>query len=89
MTRKFRMLPLPTQAALRCREPAFRRFLAERARCAGIAMFDLDMAAEDVRTLCGVASRAELATNRAAGERWAELNSAYELWRDHPDLGEA
>jgi hypothetical protein len=66
------------QAGIRCADPAFQTFLRETKdqRCAGT-----DDAAMIVRKLCGVNSRAALATNSNAGEKWHSLQVEYEAWR--------
>lgn len=80
--RRFHDLPLPQQAAMRCNEPAFRRFLAEREDVQGIAMMDLDMAAETVREICCVQSRSEISDSAInnSGIRWRELEADYTEW---------
>lgn len=67
------------QAGIACNEPDFRRYLA--LDCDGILMFDLDMAADDVRQRCGVQSRSELDRNKDAGRKWDRLYSDYQMWR--------
>lgn len=54
------MQRLSVWCALRCREPEFQRFL-------GVSRED--EAAEKVRSICGVESRAELDTNAEAAAR--------------------
>lgn len=74
-------MPLAQQAAIRCVEPAFRRFLAEEIdRSHDIAMYDGDMAADTVRRLCGVTSRKHLAESSTAAARWVELDTRFQLW---------
>ena len=74
--RKFHDLPLPQQAALRCNEAAFQLFVSERyqefAALGGIV--------EAVRSICGVKSRADLATDPEAADKWRRLNGDYEAW---------
>ena len=82
--RKFSALPYPTQAAMRCNEEAFRRFLAERNPC-DVLIFGQETAADEVRSICGVKSRADLATESNAGLRWARLNRDYEAWLHAPE----
>lgn len=76
--RKFTDLPLSQQAAMRCREPDFRRFLARHHE--QIAVFDLDMATDEVRHLCGVTSRAELDTTMKAANAWRNIEDDFQRW---------
>jgi len=74
--RKFHDLPLPQQAALRCNEAAFQLFVSSRYP-------DIDWLgniAEAVRAICGVQSRADLATDAEAAIKWRRLNGDYEAW---------
>lgn len=74
--RKFSNLPPATQAGIRCSERAFWRFLNERK---AYEIHSQDDAAEAVRELCEVKSRAELNTTEA-GSHWHVLNAEYEVW---------
>jgi hypothetical protein len=80
MAKVFKDLPFATQAALRCREGAFQAFLRERFDTPNPPGAAEGYAAEAVREFCGVASRAELAKDPAAGEKWRRLNRTYEDW---------
>lgn len=71
---------LAQQAGILCNEVAFRRWLAETAPVDGIAVFDLDMAADELRERCGVSSRRELDTDEAAAQRFRDMRSDYKLW---------
>lgn len=73
-------LPLSQQAAIRCGEVAFRRFLAEADPTSGIAVLDLDMAAEDVRNLCRVHSRKDIKDGTTAGTLWRQLDAKFQAW---------
>ncbi|MCO5071122.1 MAG: hypothetical protein M9944_07945 [Rhizobiaceae bacterium] len=67
------------EAAMKCAEPAFRRFLAERH---GLEPpLTEDRVAQKVRSLCGVTSRAELNNGAAAAERWKSLRADFDAWR--------
>lgn len=74
--RQFSDLPLAQQAALRCNEPAFWTFLSHHT---GEGIVCADDAAATVRYYCGVASRAALGMEPAAG-RWKALDDAYWGW---------
>lgn len=77
----FASLPLSQQAAIRCSDPEFRKFLARNSQA--FLMFDTDMAADEVRSFCGVGSRRELdiEENTASRRLWAELDGEYQAWR--------
>ncbi len=55
----------PQQAGIRCADVEFQQWLSA---------FDAQEAAEAVRRICGVKSRAEFATDEAAAERWRNLD---------------
>lgn len=76
--RDFRDLPPAQQAALRCNDATFRAFLNEER---GYQAENADDAAEAVRELCAVASRAELSSNHAARVIWHQLDSQYQAWK--------
>jgi hypothetical protein len=64
------------QAAMRCGEPGFHRFVGEKL---GIDA-GKDDAIEFVRETCGVRSRAEIKTDTPAGSEWKKLDDAYFTW---------
>jgi hypothetical protein len=70
-------LPLPQQAALRCQDLDFRRFLRTE-KSADIN--DGNDAAEFVRGYCDIGSRAELSVNDRAARAWAKIDSEYRSW---------
>lgn len=72
---------LAQKAGILCAEGAFRKFLAEKFPCEGIAMFDLDMAASELRFQCGVSSRAELDHNEEAARKFHDITTNYEAWK--------
>lgn len=90
--RKFESMPAPQQAGILCNEIAFQRFLKERHRSIWSAAmsrisedsadYGSDAAAEAVRLLCKVTSRAALRDNA----EWSALVLAYRLWQRHPEL---
>jgi len=76
--RPYRDLPKPQQAGMRCAEAAFVAFLKEeRPR----DWAEAPNAVDCVRLICEVGSRAELATNHAAGVIWHQLDSQYLAWK--------
>lgn len=78
--KRWNELPLSQQAAMRCNEPAFDRFLRQRFKV------DPDMgAAEIVRQACGIHSRKELDEREAPAERWRQLDADYDFWLKHPE----
>ena len=92
--RPFNSLALPAQAAMRCNEPEFRRFLAQRdgfAQREGqsfIITLNLDMAADDVREICGVTSRSQITDADESGGRWRSLDREYGEWKHTLDYNE-
>jgi hypothetical protein len=79
--RRFGEMPRAQQAGIRCGEAAFWRFLSEttgqRVGCA-------NEAAEAVRRVCCVSSRAELDGPGAAD--WDDLSSQFSMWMRHPEI---
>lgn len=73
---------LAQMAGILCNEVPFRRWLAETGDYEGIAVLDLDMAADAVREKCGIASRADLDRDEAAAQRFRDMKADYKLWRD-------
>jgi len=67
--RKWNELTPTTQAAIRCEEPGFQRFLNAS---------DATGAADEVRKRCEVQSRTELSTNARASAAWERLDSEYQ-----------
>ena len=65
------------QAGIRCAEPRFRDYLAVEH---GINTKTAQEAAEAVRNLCGVNSRAMLGVNHKARTLWHQLDSGYREW---------
>lgn len=67
------------QAAMLCPTPAFLRFLADKH---GLEQpLTEERAAQKVRSLCGVTSRAELNDGGACMERWKSLAADFENWK--------
>jgi hypothetical protein len=77
--RKWDDLKSSMQAAIRCNEPAFQRFMREVYDSEAHGDDDED-AANAVRYICGVDSRSGLNDNREAAERWKDLDRSYQAW---------
>lgn len=81
--RKFEDLTPAQQAGILCGQQNFQLFLNERFHYnAGSS----DEAAEAVRELCKVSSRALLTTDNT---EWHALQLAFRLWENHPELEDA
>lgn len=67
------------EAAMKCAEPAFKTFLAERH---GLERpLTDDRTAQKLRSLLGITSRRELNENGQAAERWKRLRGDFLEWR--------
>lgn len=67
------------EAAMKCAEPAFKRFLME---CHGLeSPATDDRTTQKLRSLLGVTSRRELNEGGGAAARWRSLRTAFESWR--------
>lgn len=73
----WRELQPAAQAAIRCGEPQFQRYLWSEH---GFAIQNKEDAAAAVRNLCGVDSRSKLATNHKARVIWHQIDSQYLQW---------
>ncbi len=67
------------EAAMKCAEPAFKRFLAERHGLDSPATDE--RVAQHLRGILGVTSRRELNHADAAASRWVQLRGEFEAWR--------
>ncbi len=74
--RKWSDLPLSQKAAMRCQEPAFRKFLVERK-----GMGDMCDPADFVRKWCDVGSRKEFNSDAGARNAWIALDNEYYGWQ--------
>jgi hypothetical protein len=81
--RPFNEWPPSQQAFLRCQDINFRAFLRATYPDRG-PIRNAEHAAELVRSLCGVASRADILLGTQAGGRWLLLMSAFEAWVREP-----
>ncbi len=84
------------QSGILCNDPAFHKFLNEGVRIGrpGQQRFwskpvnNTEDAAEAVRNLCAVNSRADLDKNGTTGERWNEIAGLYRAWMQEPGVVE-
>ncbi len=72
----FSELPYAQQAAMRCSDGAFNRFIAD---CHHDWLGDSN-AAESVRHHCGVQSRSEIIIGTPPGDKWAALDAEFFAW---------
>lgn len=76
---KFSTMPLSAQAAIRCDDPDFRRFLGDR--LGSYIAVQPDDAANEVRQICGVISRSKISDSDRSGEKWRALDAEYQNWK--------
>lgn len=76
---RWESLPLSQQAAIRCGEESFWRFLAETHSLSVIGTSD--EAADYVRIACGVKSRAEIGKTEASAKAWRDLDGEFQYWQ--------
>lgn len=69
------------QAALACDDARFRAFLDERYAPEADPFKTADEAAEAVRYICQVESRAKFDTDEAAASRWRRVHTEFLKWR--------
>ena len=79
--RAFNELPPTQQAAIRCGEKAFQRYLEEVHLIGGCGP---EEAAAFIRSHCNVMSRSELNAKAEAAEMWRRLEEDYLLWLNAP-----
>lgn len=86
-------LPPAQQAGIRCAEKAFWKFLNEDGYGAlgekTDVVEDEAKAANYVRLICGVHSRADIGKDRSSLNKWRDLESAYQAWLHDPVSPEA
>lgn len=76
--RDWRDLQPAQQAGIRCDEPTFSAFLREIRKD---DWHEAPDAAECVRLICGVESRADLGTNQKARVIWRQLDNQFMAWK--------
>lgn len=85
-------MKLSQQAGVLCNDAAFHKFLNEGVRLDSCPrawsrpVKNVDDAAEAVRSLCAVNSRADLDKGAVTGERWREIVSLYRAWHREPEV---
>jgi hypothetical protein len=76
--KRWHELPPSQQAAIRCNEPAFTKFLEEtKPQYGSLGEHEV---AEVVRMLCGVDSRKDIRTGTQAAQKWFAIDSEYQAW---------
>jgi hypothetical protein len=76
--RVWRDLPPQQQAGIRCEEPTFIAFLKEQRPD---DWHEAPDAAECVRLICGVDTRAKLSSDHRARVIWHQLDEQYQAWK--------
>ncbi|WP_247879091.1 hypothetical protein [Brucella sp. 6810] len=77
--RSYRRDDFAKDAAIKCKDAAFKVFLEEKY---GLERpLTDDRAAQKLRTILGVTSRSELNRDDAAADRWRSLRASFEAWR--------
>jgi hypothetical protein len=78
---------LSQQAAMICNDVSFHVFLKEKfltkwdaSSFVQASMDENEIAAHVVRSLCGIASRSNLDTDKNAADLWRDLKAEYEAW---------
>lgn len=79
------------QAGIRCEEPAFAAFLREcyadaYNETAGPAN-EFERAAQCVRLICGVDSRAHIKPGTGAAASWMMIDADFRAWKLAPEVG--
>lgn len=80
--RTFSHLPFPQQAALRCQEPEFWRWMNDTlAETFNNRVEGMEQAVSVVRQLCGVESRSEIKPGTEAARTWEGIEAEYYAWQ--------
>jgi hypothetical protein len=77
--RSWHTIPRPQQAGILCTDGGFRKYLSHFLGFPGSPVSEAE-AADLVRQVCGVASRAELDGDQVAAFRWWLLQKDYRRW---------
>lgn len=80
--KRWNELPPAQQAAMRCVEPGFRRFLEARYQ---MPVGNDEDAAALIRTWCGVKSRSQIGEVGDSSALWKEIDADYQFWLRHPE----
>lgn len=78
--RPFASLPLSQQAAIRCGDVDFQKFMVERYAGPHPFRASADNAAIMVREACGIASRSEILRGTASELLWESIEEKYQAW---------
>lgn len=78
-------LPLSQQAAIRCGDPVFRKWLEEKICHRKVNTHDESAAV--VRHYCGIESRADLDVYPVPAVKWQDLENRYSAWRIADKVG--
>lgn len=76
----FASLPLSQQAAIRCGDVDFQKFMVERYAGPNPYRASADNAAIMVREACGIASRSEILRGTASELLWESIEEKYQAW---------
>ncbi len=74
--------PPTVQAGILCADPQFQSFAAQNCGLAG-QHFNRSAAAEYLRRVCQINTRAALNTSAAAQSHLAALRTSFDAWRGH------
>lgn len=77
--RRFNDLPPPQQAGISCNDPRFQKFAATRCGMKG-QQFNSAACAQYLRDICGIDSRGQLATDKAANAKFQILRTEFDAW---------
>ena len=75
--KKWSQLRPAQQAAMRCNEAAFQKFITGKVANGGNVGYTVEDA---VRIACGVSSRADILDGSFAARKWADLDREYQAW---------
>jgi hypothetical protein len=83
-------MPYSQQAAIRCEDFNFRRFLAHTDKRVGNVplVYNAEVSACRVRELCYVDSRKNIVKGTFTGDQWASLEAEYQSWLAEQKFGE-
>lgn len=74
---------LSQQAGIAASDPVFQQFLIETAKATGKSE---EVAAEYIRSFCGVTSRKDIQPGTTAENRWNLLQSSFLVWKRAPEV---
>ena len=71
--KQFHELPLPQQAGIKCSDVTFHDYLEDMGPVPFEGQDRVEWAAQNIREMCGIQSRSELATNPEAADKWRNI----------------